>query len=243
LRPPEAWEAVADALVMPIDPTSRVLRNHDGYEIDEPKGGTPEGAGAIWPQGWPAPEDVERATYRFAVEQQAPRYVGTPMMSTLFPVWAARLGRREAAMDLLERGYAAFVDDPFLGPDEFVSVERSKPQANPMFANLGGYLTGLLFGFPSMQLGNGDPSTWLERDVALPGDWTEIGVERLWARGSPVRLEARHGERARLIPESGPTPPTRSNERDTGRAPDRPMSSVPHRGPTTDDHSDGERRR
>lgn len=198
IAPPADWSAVADGLVVPIDEATRVLQNHDGYRLDEEKGGTPEGAGAIWPLGWTAPTDVEAATFTFAVDQQAPRYLGTPMMSALFPVWAARLGRREQAMDLLERGFGEFIDDPFIAPDEFPRHMRDKPAANPMFANLGGYLLDLLFGFPGLALGDGEPATWAARDACLPGEWTEIAVERIWVRGSPMRLEARHGERARL---------------------------------------------
>src|SRR5207247_2235825 len=47
--------------------------------------------------------------------------------------------------------------------------------------------------------GTGDPQTWPERRVFLPSGWKSIEVERLWIRGRPARLVARHGvERAVL---------------------------------------------
>jgi hypothetical protein len=151
--------------------------------------------------GWPAPADVEERTFRLAVDEQAPKYVGTPMMSTMFAVYAARLGRRDQAADLLERGYAAFVDDPFNGPDEFPAYERDKPKANPMFANLGGYLTDLIFGFPGLDLSDDVPASWTRRAACPPAGWDGISIERLWNRGRPMRLTARHGEPARVEPQ------------------------------------------
>jgi len=42
----------------------------------------------------------------------ADNYVGAPMLSALLGVYAARLGERERALELFERGYADFVIDP-----------------------------------------------------------------------------------------------------------------------------------
>jgi hypothetical protein len=69
-----------------------------------------------------------------------------------------------------------------------------------MFANLSGYLTGMLYGFPGLRLTSGDPETWAEREVRLPAGWNSIAAERLWVRGTPHQLEARAGGRARLTP-------------------------------------------
>ena len=62
-----------------------------------------------------------------------------------------------------------------------------------MFANLSGFLTGMLFGFTGLQLGSGEPETWAEHPVRLPAGWQAIRVERVWARGVPHLLEARAG--------------------------------------------------
>ena len=69
-----------------------------------------------------------------------------------------------------------------------------------MFANLSGYLTGMLYGFPGLRLSAGNPETWAEREVRLPAGWNSITAERLWVRGMPYELEARAGGRARLTP-------------------------------------------
>ena len=67
-----------------------------------------------------------------------------------------------------------------------------------MFANLSGYLTGVLYGFTGLRLTTDEPETWAEGDVRLPAGWKSITVERLWVRGMPYELEAKAGERTRL---------------------------------------------
>ena len=70
-----------------------------------------------------------------------------------------------------------------------------------MFANLSGYLSGLLYGYPGIRLSLDEPETWADRPVALPQGWKGIHVERVWAHGSPRRLEALAGaDRATLTP-------------------------------------------
>ena len=70
-----------------------------------------------------------------------------------------------------------------------------------MFANLGGYLTGLLYGFTGSGCPLAEPSSWADEPVALPEGWKGIHVERVWIRGRPWRLDAVAGaERATLVP-------------------------------------------
>ena len=69
-----------------------------------------------------------------------------------------------------------------------------------MFANLGGYLTGLLFGFTGIRLSMAEPDTWAEGSVTMPEGWRGIHVERVWIGGRPWRLEAMAGaDRATLV--------------------------------------------
>jgi hypothetical protein len=69
-----------------------------------------------------------------------------------------------------------------------------------MFANLSGYLPGLLIGMTGTRLGYGAPETWPARSVTLPAGWKAIRVERLWIRGQPWTLEACEGAPAAIRP-------------------------------------------
>ena len=137
--------------------------------------------------------EVEAATLRYALRHQLPRYVGTPMFSALLGVHAAWVGRRKQAADLFDRGYARFFDDPFWAPDEYPAADDRFPPASPMLANLGAFLDSLLYGLPGLVPNAADPRTWTPRVVILPSGWKSIEVERLWVRGRPARLVARHG--------------------------------------------------
>jgi trehalose/maltose hydrolase-like predicted phosphorylase len=186
------WERLARAMFVPVD-RSGVIRNHDGYRKTEDKGETPEAAAALFPQAYDCTPEVERSTFAFYLEL-ADEYVGAPMLSALLGVYAARVGDRERALELFERGYASFVVDPFSTTTEY-DRERfpEQPVAGPFTANMGGFLLSCLYGLPGIQLGEGEPASWCGRPVVLPAGWDAIEVERMWARGREARLVAQHG--------------------------------------------------
>jgi len=145
-------------------------------------------------------EDVAQATLDFYLAR-ARDYIGSPMLSALYGVWAARAGDRALSLKLLDEGYARFATGRFCQileyrPDKF----PEQPQAGPFFANMGGFLTSLLYGFPGLQPGWGDADAWARYDVVLPKGWRAIEVERLWLKGKPRRLVAELGKRSRLFP-------------------------------------------
>jgi protein-glucosylgalactosylhydroxylysine glucosidase len=188
---PVLWRDIADRLVVPKDGRRGAIINHDGAKLSESQGGVPESAAGLFPIGYRASAKDELATYRYAAVEQAPLYVGAPMLSALLPAYAARAGEAALAAELLERGYGDFINDPFLEPDEYPRSRTDRPRASPMFANLSGYLTSVLYGFTGIQLGHGDPGTWSEHPVAMPEGWRGIHVERIWVRGGPASLDAR----------------------------------------------------
>jgi protein-glucosylgalactosylhydroxylysine glucosidase len=198
-RPRSKWALIADDMVLPSASRGRHIPNYDDYRIDQPKAGTPEAAAGIFPVGYSVPDAVERATFRYAVREQAPRYVGTAMLSAFLPYYAARAGLAEDATRLLELGYGNFINEPFFETDEFSNTAPDQPRTGPMFANTGGYLTTLLYGYPGLQLGSGAPESWAQRPVVLPAGWSGIHVERLWMHGEPRSLSATKGSRSAVI--------------------------------------------
>ncbi len=193
------WSAIADGLVIPVDPETGVIANHDGYKPDEPQGATPGAAAGLFPLGYQTDSRIERETLRFYVAL-ADRYAGEPMLSAMLGTYAARVGDRAAALDLFEKGYSNFVVEPFAITAEFSpSVFPNQPLAGPFTANLGGFLSSCLYGLTGLRLHDGSPSSWCERPVVLPTGWDAITVDRLWARHQPHRLQAEHAaQRASL---------------------------------------------
>jgi trehalose/maltose hydrolase-like predicted phosphorylase len=198
LRANDVWARIADDLVLPRNADGAIV-NHDDYRPDEPKGATPEAAAGIFPIGYPVDPETERRTLSAAVDNVDP-YVGSPMLSALLGVYAARLGERDRALELYERGFAEFVAQPHFVVTEYSpSVYPDQPRAGPFIANLGGFLTGCLYGLTGMTLRAGDPTGWCRGPVTMPQGWDGVHVERLWVRGRPATLTAVHGEdRARL---------------------------------------------
>jgi protein-glucosylgalactosylhydroxylysine glucosidase len=129
----------------------------------------------------------------------APDYIGSPMLSAFYAVWAARWGDRALSLKLLREGYQTFMSGRFLQtleyrPDKF----PEQPKAGPFFANMGAFLLDLLTGFPGLNIGPGEPSAWAQHKVVLPQAWRAIEVQRLWIHGRPARLLARQGKHCEI---------------------------------------------
>jgi hypothetical protein len=197
----DQWEDIAAGLVIPTDTGTRVIQNHDGYHPDEPKGSTPEAPAGLFPLEYHTDPDTERATLEFYV-RLADQYAGQPMLSAMLGVYAARLGDRARSLDLFEKGYADFVIEPYTITAEYSpSVFPDQPRAGPFTANLAGFLTSCLYGLTGLRLHSGDPASWFERKIILPSGWDGIHVDRIWARGKPMALNAVHGaDRGFLAP-------------------------------------------
>ncbi len=196
--PRPVWAEVAAGLHVPVREDG-VIAAHDGYRVDEEKGATPSPLMAIFPYWAELDPEVEARTLRFYLDLWS-GYVGSPMLPALYGVWAAWAGDRALSLKLLEEGYGLYQFPRFQQTLEYRldKVPGGVP-SGPFFANMGAFLTGLLTGFPGLNISSGDPATWPARDVVLPDGWQAIECDRIWVRGQPMKLRARHGERAELI--------------------------------------------
>lgn len=187
----ELWRELADGLVLPE--RDGALVSHDDYRKDEEKGATPDPLMGIFPLGLELTPKQEQATLDLYLGM-ADDYVGSPMLSALYGVWAARTGDRKLAAKLLDQGYAAFMAGRFLQTLEYRHDRfPEQPMAGPFFANLGGFLMALILGFPGLAIDEGEVTGWPQRAVVLPAGWQAIEIERLWIRGREARLSAHHG--------------------------------------------------
>jgi trehalose/maltose hydrolase-like predicted phosphorylase len=202
-RVPARWGQIADRIVVPINQRTRVILDHDGYTPNEEKGATPAPLAALFPGNYRPERQVEEATLRFYLDL-APEYLGSPMLSALYPTWACRLGDRQRAARLLEDGYGAFTSERFMNVHEYqIDKFPEQPVSGPFIANIAGLLLNCYFGFTGLELNAGDPQTWSQRPVVMPAGWDGIEVERVMVRGRPARLIACHGEGAARLELSG----------------------------------------
>jgi len=105
LPPNPKWQAIERELVLPVHDGAIV--SHDDYDPSEEKGATPDPLMGIFPLWFPLSTQQEEATLRFYLDQ-AEDYIGSPMLSAFYGVWAAWAGNRESATELLAQGYAEF---------------------------------------------------------------------------------------------------------------------------------------
>ena len=225
---PVLWRDIADRLTLPRDRRRGAIINHDGAKLSESQGGVPESAAGLFPIGYRVSAEEERATYRYAAVEQAPLYVGAPMLSALLPAYAARAGEAALAVELLERGYGDFINEPFLEPDEYPRSRTDRPRASPMFANLSGYLTSVLYGFTGISwataiLGPGRSTPLRCPRAGEVSTWIGSGSEALLRHS--MHGKARHRPRS-----SRPRTPIRTpRESVRSDATDRPARTAwPH---------------
>jgi trehalose/maltose hydrolase-like predicted phosphorylase len=197
---PEDWREAAEALYVPVR-SDGVIAAHDRFRVTEPKGETPSPLAGLFPYDHPSSPAQRQKTLEFYLNHWS-EYVGAPMLPALYATWATMAGHRELALTLFEEGYAAYDKGRFHQCLEYrPDHPDSQVAAGPFFANLGGMLLGLMLGMTGLVIDDGDPASWPRRPIVLPTGWTGIEIERLWVRGKPMRLLARHGaDRAELLP-------------------------------------------
>ena len=193
------WALIADAIVLPK--AGKVIVSHDGFQPDEEKGGTPDPLMGVFPLGFGMDPEVQAATLKYYLDLRE-GYIGSPMLSALYGVWAAYAGDRALSAELMEDGYGQFCVGRFMQTLEYrQDVFPEQPRAGPFFANLGGFLLSLITGFPGLQPGWGNAEGWARRPVILPEGWSGIEIERIWIGGRPFKVVARQGaERAQMTP-------------------------------------------
>jgi protein-glucosylgalactosylhydroxylysine glucosidase len=186
---------------MVVPKRGKVAISHDAFRVDEEKAATPDPLMGIFPLGCGFDDETEQATLAFYLKI-AKSYIGSPMLSALYGVWAARSGNRRLSLEMLDRGYGDFCIGRFMQTLEYrKDVFPEQPPAGPFFANLGGFLLGLILGFPKIQPGPDSPQDWCKGPIILPAGWHSIEIDRIWIRGQHWRLSAAHGApRARLEP-------------------------------------------
>ena len=108
------------------------------------------------------------------------------MLSALLPVYAARAGNAVLAAELLERGYGDFINAPFSEPDEYPRFRTDRPRASPMFANLSGYLTGMLYGFTGLRSAPASPRPGWNKMSVYPPDGTRSQPNGFGSVGGPT---------------------------------------------------------
>jgi hypothetical protein len=198
-EPPALWREIAERLYFPIAPHTNVLLKFEGWEDTRELCGMEVLAMYTFTGDTLGPE-VDRATLEYYLAR-ADRYLGMPMFSTQLAVPFARHRSRAAATAALEKGWLSRLRPPFLQLCECSTAMGAwnSTDVTVFVTCCASAVHTLLWLMPGLQWGPGEPASWCVAPPALPDAWQAIEVERLWVRGRPARLTARHGEPAARI--------------------------------------------
>jgi len=113
---------------------------------------------------------------------------------------SALAGDRELAAEYARASIEAHWQPDFGGWREYGQYwNYGQFEMDCFVSQTGSLLKELLLGLPRLTIGPGSVKSWCGGPISLPAGWETIEVERLWVRGKPTRLVARHGaERAEL---------------------------------------------
>ncbi len=125
-----SWAKIADSMFLPM--RDRIIVSHDGFRSNEEKGGTPDPLMGVFPLGFGMPPDVEAATLDFYLNLRK-GYMGSPMLSALYGVWAAYTGDRVLSAELMEDGYGRFCVGRFLQTLEYREDDFPSSHAQDRF--------------------------------------------------------------------------------------------------------------
>ena len=188
--------------------------SYDGFRSNQEKASTPVPLAGLFPLGYDVEPKVEAATIERYLDL-APGYIGEAMLSPHYGVWAAWIGDRARSLRFFEEGYAKLVMGRFWQTLEH-TVERypDAPKAGPFSANLGGFLTDLIYGLPGIRIGAGEPSTWPRRPVPLRNSAAYSRAAGRGRRGGP---ECRRRAGSSFPPARRITKPRETGECDPAR--------------------------
>jgi hypothetical protein len=205
ITPPAEWGAMEREIFIPIDPKTKAIPKHDTYEYTGGECMT-ETLLAFFPFTYRASPELESATFKYYLEL-AHTTMHLPFVPALTGVFAARLGDRKFAAELFNAGVCNFMVEPFAMFTEYADTHSGvkAPATTPFITAPGSFLMACLYGLTGLQLGPGEPESWFKFPVAMPELWDGIEVERIWVRGHPAKLTARHGDaQGRIEYHAGP---------------------------------------
>jgi hypothetical protein len=104
---------------------------------------------------------------------------------------AAAMENRNAAADLFRLSWQPYWLEPF-----GMIREVSSQTYGCFLTDYGAILRTAMLGFTGIRIGESD---WNKYDVTLPENWSAIEIERIYVRGEPKHVIAKHGSKARIV--------------------------------------------
>lgn len=201
---PSTWNRIADRMVLPQDPETGIVLQHDNA-IPEP-GKELYAPGMLQLLVYHDPmqfgvldRSVFKATYEFEEKLRLklpphpsnPLSVKSPGFTTPpFASCAAFFGNPEAAAEQFRHGWSGYWVEPYGMSKEYMHYSDGE-----YLMNHASQLQAVMYGFTGVRVTDGD---WAVYPATLPKNWQRIEIDRMWIRGKPYRMVAEDGKLAQF---------------------------------------------
>jgi len=191
MRPPDSWTGIARSMVIPIDKTRNVVLPYD----DPPVGQAYSLGNMAMLTVHDPPLDAQllRSTYEFekVLRDKLPPGIGFAVDAEA--ATAAFFGDRNEAAKLYRQSWERVLMEPY-----GMIKEAPSEDYGCFLTNFGSLLQTAMVGFTGIRVTH---PNWAKYPASLPEGWTRIEIDRVWLKGTPRRLIASNGERAKLLEE------------------------------------------
>lgn len=187
------WKDIADGLFIPYDEEHGYLQQFEDAPLQDVL--TCEAVMTYFPYGYRRSDESDKNTLRTYVTHGMEEQLHYPMLSGFLGVFPAWLGDREASARYFEKATKPFLREPYMISVEWASRSESDPDnmPTPFLTGRASLLSGVILGLTRLNLW-ADEDSWLEGPIVLPRGLHEIVLQRIYLKGRPARIIARHGD-------------------------------------------------
>ena len=186
------WSRIADGLIIPMEPEHGYIAQYEGAP-HQPQLSC-ELMMAYFPYCFRTNNKLDEYTIRTYIEHGLENQLIYPMLSGFLGIFPAWMGDREMSLRYFEKGVGPFLREPYMTSVEWVARDGSDPDnmPTPFLTGRGALLAGIMLGLTRLNLWESEEK-WLEGPITLPQGWEEITLQRVYLKGRPARVTAKHG--------------------------------------------------
>lgn len=186
------WSCIAESLLIPMEPEHNYIAQYEGAPHQDQL--SCELMMAYFPYFFSAGKEMDERTIRTYIEHGLENQLIYPMLSGFLGIFPAWMGDREMSLRFFTKGVGPFLREPYMTSVEWVARDGSDPDnmPTPFLTGRGALLAGIMLGLTHLNLWK-DEEEWLDGSITLPEGWDEITLQRVYLKGRPARVTARHG--------------------------------------------------
>jgi len=199
--PAQSWKKILDAIVVPVDKEKQIVVQDDNVKPEVGSLYAPGMLQILFIHKPPVDDDLLERTYKFeeGLRVKLPPHPSNPCSATApsfttpcFAACAAFFGEREKAARLFKHAWDYYVLEPFGMIREYHNQDWGS-----YITHFGSLLQAAMFAFTGLRVTDGD---WCQYPASMPQGWGKIEIDRIWVKGKPMKLVAKDGKKAQLLP-------------------------------------------